>query len=371
VRIGLLCPYSVTIPGGVQGQVLAIARSLRAKGHAARVLAPADGVPPDPFVTPLGVSVPTAANGSVAPVAPDPSAQLRTIRAIIDEGFDVLHLHEPLAPGPTMTALLLNPVPMIGTFHAAGDSASYRYGAPVLRWGLRRLRHRVAVSPDARDLAQRYLSGDYELLFNGIEVDRYAHGPVAETCGPTILFCGRHEPRKGLAVLLEALQSLPSDVTVWVASDGPETERLKALHAGDPRIHWLGRISDEDKMARLRGADVFCSPAVMGESFGVVLLEAMAAGTAVVASDLDGYRNVATHEVDALLSPVGDAAALASALRRALTDHRCRDALVGAGRARADEFAMDHLADLYLERYERIRSQRSRRGPQPALRRRS
>ena len=155
MRIGLLCPYSVTIPGGVQGQVLALARALRAKGHAARVLAPADGVPPDPFVTPLGVSVPTAANGSVAPVAPDPSAQLRTIRAIVDEGFDVLHLHEPLAPGPTMTALLLNPVPMIGTFHAAGDSASYRYAAPVLRWGLRRLRHRVAVSPDARELAQR------------------------------------------------------------------------------------------------------------------------------------------------------------------------------------------------------------------------
>lgn len=355
MRIGLLCPYSITIPGGVQGQVLALARSLQAKGHAARVLAPADGVPPEPFVTPLGASVPTAANGSVAPVAPDPSAQLRTIRAIRDEGFDVLHLHEPLAPGPTMTSLLLNAVPMIGTFHAAGDSAAYRYAAPALRWGLRRLRHRVAVSPDARALAHRYLSGDYELLFNGIEVDRYAHGPVAETDGPTILFCGRHEPRKGLAVLLEALQSLPSDVTVWVASDGPETERLKALYAGDPRIQWLGRISDDDKMARLRGADVFCAPALMGESFGVVLLEAMAAGTAVVASDLDGYRNVATHGVDALLAAKGDASALAGALRTALTDEGCRDALVGAGRARADGFAMDHLADLYLERYDRIR----------------
>lgn len=354
MRVGLLCPYSITIPGGVQGQVLALARSLRAKGHAARVLAPADGVPPEPFVTPLGASVPTAANGSVAPVAPDPSAQLRTIRAIRDEGFDVLHLHEPLAPGPTMTSLLLNAVPMIGTFHAAGDSAAYRYAAPALRWGLRRLRHRVAVSPDARALAHRYLSGDYELLFNGIEVDRYADGPVAETDGPTILFCGRHEPRKGLAVLLEALQSLPSDVTVWVASDGPETERLKALYAGDHRIQWLGRISDDDKMARLRGADVFCAPALMGESFGVVLLEAMAAGTAVVASDLDGYRNVATHGKDALLAAKGDAAALAAALRTALTDEGCRDALVGAGRARADGFAMDHLADLYLERYDRI-----------------
>lgn len=356
MKVGLLCPYSVTIPGGVQGQVLALARALRAKGHPTRVLAPADGVPPDAGVTPLGASVPTAANGSVAPVAPDPSAQLRTIRAILDEGFDVLHLHEPLAPGPTMTALLVKAVPMIGTFHAAGDSASYRYAAPILRWGLRRLRHRVAVSPDARDLAQRYLAGDYELLFNGIEIDRYADGPVTTGEGPTIFFCGRHEPRKGLALLLEALQSLPSDVTVWVGSDGPETERLKAAYAGDRRIVWLGRISDEDKMARLRGADVFCTPALMGESFGVVLLEAMAAGTAVVASDLDGYRNVATHGADALLAPVGDAAALADALSTALRDEPRRTELVAAGRERATQFSMDHLADLYLERYERIRT---------------
>lgn len=356
MKVGLLCPYSVTIPGGVQGQVLALARALRAKGHPTRVLAPADGVPPDAGVTPLGASVPTAANGSVAPVAPDPSAQLRTIRAIIDEGFDVLHLHEPLAPGPTMTALLVKAVPMIGTFHAAGDSASYRYAAPILRWGLRRLRHRVAVSPDARDLAQRYLAGDYELLFNGIEIDRYAAGPVTEGDGPTIFFCGRHEPRKGLGLLLEALQSLPSDVTVWVGSDGPETERLKAAYAGDRRIVWLGRISDEDKMARLRGADVFCAPALMGESFGVVLLEAMAAGTAVVASDLDGYRNVATHGRDSLLATVGDAAALAAALRTALDDEPRRTELVAAGRERAGQFSMDHLADLYLERYERIRT---------------
>jgi phosphatidylinositol alpha-mannosyltransferase len=349
-----MCPYSITIPGGVQGQVLGLARALRATGHPTRVLAPADGVPPDAGVTALGVSVPTAANGSVAPVAPDVSAQLRTIRAIRDEDFDVLHLHEPLAPGPTMTALLVNAVPMIGTFHAAGDSASYRYAAPVLRRALRRLRHRVAVSPDAEKLARGYLGGEYELLHNGIEVERYATGSVAETTGPTIFFCGRHEPRKGLAVLLEALQHLPADVHVWVGSDGPETERLQAAYAGDPRIEWLGRISHDEKAARLRGADVFCAPALMGESFGVVLLEAMAAGTAVVASDLDGYRNVATDGADALLAPVGDASALADALRRVLDDERRRAELVEAGRARAQYFAMAKLAELYLERYAAI-----------------
>lgn len=355
MRIGIISPYSVTIPGGVQGQVLGLARALRSLGHPTRVLAPCDGVPPDAGVTPLGVSVPTAANGSVAPLAPDPSAQLRTIRAMRDEEFDVLHLHEPLAPGATMTALLLNPAPMIGTFHAAGDSASYRYAAPALKWLLRRLRHRVAVSPDAAALAQGYLGGRYELLHNGIEIERYSTGPSTATEAPTIFFCGRHEPRKGLAVLLEALQSLPRDVKVWVGSDGPETERLKAIYAGDQRIEWLGRITDEEKIARLRGAHVFCAPALMGESFGVVLLEAMAAGTAVVASNLDGYRNVATHGQDALLAEVGDAGALAKALSEVLDHAERRAELVANGHTRATLFSMRHLAGLYLERYERIR----------------
>lgn len=354
MRIGLLCPYSVTIPGGVQGQVLSLARTLRSMGHPTRVLAPSDGVPPEPGITPLGVSVPTAANGSVAPVAPDPSAQLRTIRAIRDEDFDVLHLHEPLAPGPNLTALLVDAVPMIGTFHAAGDSAAYRYAAPVLRWGLKHLRHRVAVSGDARDLAHRYLGGEYELLFNGIEIDHFASGPATPTDGPTIFFCGRHEPRKGLAVLLETLDELPGDVRLWVGSDGPATAELKARYGHDPRVEWLGRISEEEKAARLRGADVFCAPALMGESFGVVLLEAMAAGTAVVASDLDGYRNVATHDVDAVLTAVGDPSALASGLRAVLDDSRRRSELVEAGRRRAEQFAMSHLAELYLERYRDI-----------------
>ena len=127
LRVGLVCPYSLTMPGGVQMQVLGLARALRELGHEARVLAPCDGPPPDAGVTALGVSVPTAANGSVAPLAPDPSAQLRTIRALRDEGFDVVHLHEPLCPGPTQTALLFRSAPTVGTFHAAGDSASFEF----------------------------------------------------------------------------------------------------------------------------------------------------------------------------------------------------------------------------------------------------
>jgi phosphatidylinositol alpha-mannosyltransferase len=358
VRIGLVCPYSLTIPGGVQGQVLGLARSLRSMGHEVRVLGPCDGPPPDAGVTPLGRSVPTAANGSVAPLAPDPSAQLRTIRALRDEDFEVVHLHEPIAPGPTMTALLFASAPLVGTFHAAGESAPYRY----LGWGLkrmaRRLDHRVAVSPDAAALAQSALAGSYELLFNGIEVDRFAVGEAHPTEGPTIFFLGRHEPRKGLDVLLASLTDLPDDVRLWVGGDGPQSAELRARYRSDPRIEWLGRISDEERAARMRGCTVYCSPSVRGESFGMVLLEAMAAGCALVASDLDGHRNVATDGVDALLAPVGDAAGLAKALRRVLDDDALRKELVAGGRRRADELSMTHLAERYTEIYRGVTTSR-------------
>ncbi len=351
MRVGLVSPYSLTLPGGVQGQVLGLARSLRTLGHQVRVLGPCDGPPPDAGVTPLGRSVPTAANGSVAPLAPDPSAQLRTIRALRDEDFDIVHLHEPIAPGPTMTALLFASAPLVGTFHAAGESAAYRY----LGWGLkrmaRRLQHRVAVSPDARDLARNALGGDYELLFNGIEVERFAVGDVHPVEGPTIFFLGRHEPRKGLAVLLEALPDLPEDVHLWIGGDGPQTAELRALHGADPRIEWLGRISDDERAARMRGCTVYCSPSLRGESFGMVLLEAMASGCALVASDLDGHRNVATDGVDALLAPVGDSVALAKCLRRVLDDASLRAELIAGGRDRADALSMSRLAGRYAEIY--------------------
>ena len=186
MRIGLVCPYSLTVPGGVQAQVLGLARTQRALGVDVRVLAPCDGPPPDACVTPLGASVPTASNGSFAPLAPDPAAQLRTIRALRDEAFDVLHLHEPLAPGPTMTTLLFRNAPMVGTFHRAGDSAAYSLTRPGVRWLARRLDIRCAVSKDALATAERALGGTYELLFNGIEIERFTKAvpaPTRSRCG--------------------------------------------------------------------------------------------------------------------------------------------------------------------------------------------
>jgi phosphatidylinositol alpha-mannosyltransferase len=352
LRIGIVSPYSLTVPGGVQQQVLGLARSLRAKGHEVRVLGPCDGPPPDAFVTPLGNSLPTAVNGSIAPLAPDASAALRTIRALNDEAFDVVHVHEPLVPGPSLTALLVKMAPVVATFHSAGESAAYRTFSRQLKWVASRIDIRVAVSKDAVELAQRYIGGDYEVLFNGIELGDYS-SPSTTPRENAIFFIGRHEERKGLSILLEALSKLPPDVRLWIASDGPQTAELKTRFASDSRIEWLGRISDAEKISRMGRASVFCAPSLHGESFGVVLLEAMAAGTPVVASNLDGYRNVATDDETALLVETGNVASLASALARVLVDPRLAARLTANGREHAQRFSMDALADRYIEMYER------------------
>src|SRR5215213_1060205 len=213
MRIGLVCAYSLTVPGGVQGQVLGLSRALRTAGHDVRVLAPCDGAPPDPAVIPLGNSIPVEANGSIATLAPDLPAQLRTIRALWDEAFDVVNLHEPFAPGPTATAIMVEDAPLVGTFHAAGTSTSYRYFGPILRWWASKLAARVAVSRDARALAGSTIGGPWELLFNGVEVERFAKATPTPSDRPTIFFLGRHEPRKGLAQLLDAVRLLDEDVS--------------------------------------------------------------------------------------------------------------------------------------------------------------
>jgi phosphatidylinositol alpha-mannosyltransferase len=352
LRIGIVSPYSLTVPGGVQQQVLGLARSLRAKGHEVRVLGPCDGPPPDAFVTPLGNSLPTAVNGSIAPLAPDASAALRTIRALNDEAFDVVHVHEPLVPGPSLTALLVKMAPVVATFHSAGESAAYRTFSRQLKWVASRIDIRVAVSKDAVELAQRYIGGEYEVLFNGIELGDYSTSSTSPREN-AIFFIGRHEERKGLSNLLETLAQLPPDVRLWIASDGPQTAELKIRFGSDSRIEWLGRISDSEKISRMSRASVFCAPSLHGESFGVVLLEAMAAGTPVVASNLDGYRNVATDDETALLVEIGNVASLASALTRVLTEPQLATRLTTNGREHAQRFSMDALADRYIEMYER------------------
>ncbi|MEI7753429.1 MAG: glycosyltransferase family 4 protein [Actinomycetota bacterium] len=354
LRIGIVCPYSLSIPGGVQAQVMGLARELRSMGYEARVIGPCDGPPPATFVSPVGNSLPTASNGSVVPIAPDPSAQFRTIQLLNDENFDVLHVHEPLAPGAAQTALFLHPAPIVGTFHAAGESTSYKLLTAPLSRLADNISHRVVVSKDALALVQGYMGGDYEVLFNGVELHRFRQAASHTFLNPTIFFCGRHEDRKGLDILLEAFETLPANVRLVIASNGPDTKRLQQQYATDTRIEWVGRITDDEKMAYLKGSAVFCAPSLRGESFGVVLLEAMAAGTPVVASSLDGYMNVATHEVDSLLCAPGDVAELAAALQRVVNDGALSDRLRNAGEQRAEQFSMSALAARYAEIYEQL-----------------
>jgi phosphatidylinositol alpha-mannosyltransferase len=295
----------------------------------------------------------------VAPLAPDPAAQLRTIRALWDEDFDLVHVHEPFAPGPTVSTVLLKPAPLLGTFHAAGQSRAYQTLRPILAWGAARLDDRVAVSTEARDLAQGHVGGEFDVVFNGIECDRFAAARPWPIEAPTVLFLGRHESRKGLRVLLESLRHLPADCRVWVAGSGPETAELTATYT-DPRIEWLGRIDDAERDRRLAAATVFCAPSLRGESFGVILLEAMAAGTPVVASDIEGYLKVATAPAPdgsvpdppaARLVASDDPDALGAALAEVLGDPDAASALRRAGLDRARRFDMELLCDLYLDRY--------------------
>ncbi len=326
MRVALVCPYSLSRPGGVQGQVLGLARALEAIGHDALVLAPADG----PIVVPglasdvvvLGRSLPVPANGSVAPLSVGPVAAGRALRRIRRADVDVVHLHEPLAPGAGYACLVGCPQPRIGTFHRAGASTAYRLLGPVARWAAGRLDVRCAVSPEAMATAAAALGGTYEIVGNGVELDRFAQAEPWPTDGPTVLFVGRHERRKGLGVLLEAFDMIAArdadGATLWVVGQGPETAVLRERTPTGARVEWLGRVDDDELASRLRGAHVLCAPSLGGESFGMVLLEAMAARTAVVASDIAGYRFVAGGH--ALLVPPADASALAGALAAALAD---------------------------------------------------
>ncbi len=196
------------------------------------------------------------------------------------------------------------------------------------------------------------VGGNYTVLWNGVEVERFAEAEPFPCDRPAVFFCNRHEQRKGLSVLLDAWAGIDRDAVLWVASSGPQTAELRTR--GVAKVEWLGVVSDNERNARLAGASVFCAPSTSGESFGVVLLEAMAGGAAVVASDIEGYKNVARADVDALLVRPDDPLSLREALRRVLDDAELRARLVKGGQERAQELSMARLAARYADLYERV-----------------
>jgi phosphatidyl-myo-inositol alpha-mannosyltransferase len=392
----MVCPYSLSRPGGVQGQVVGLARALDARGHQATVFAPLDDrrdAPSDVNLVVTGQSVSLPANGSVAPVSVSPLAVHRALGDLRSGHFDVVHVHEPFSPGLPYGILAARGMPVLTTFHRSGESFFYSVLRPLTTsLARRKFAVRCAVSEAARQTAHAAVGGDYVVLFNGVEVDRYADAVPWPTDGPTVLFLGRHEERKGLGVLLDAFAQLVGNQPVgnqpvgnqpvsgqpvsgqpvsagfgddaavaspmlWVAGDGPDTDALRRRYPDSPYIRWLGVLTEEDKLRRLAGADVLCAPSLGGESFGMVLLEAMAAGTGVVASDIPGYRDAAGGR--ARLVRPGDASALSEALRDVLApvdgveaDRREQDRVDGAARAR--EWSMDRLAERYESLYREV-----------------
>jgi phosphatidylinositol alpha-mannosyltransferase len=365
MRIAIVCPYSCTRPGGVQTQVLGLARALAARGDQVAILGPAEGVPGTGRLAPtalggavfmkVGVGTSVSVNGSRAPVSPWPWTMSRTVSALRDFAPEIVHVHEPFAPGPALGAVMMGPRPIVGTFHRSGADFAYRaYGHVVGVWS-RRLDAAFAVSEAARATAKvclGRLSQPVAVIPNGVEVDRFARAEPWPKTEPTIVFVGRHESRKGLRVLLEAFGLLAEPTCLWVVGDGPETGQLRAQFGPDPRIEWLGTLDDDERAARLAGADVLVAPSLGGESFGVVLLEAMAAGTPVIASDLPGYQ-LAAGAAARFVSP-GNRLALAEAMRAVLGDEGVREELSRRGRERASAYDMGVIAGLYRDNYLRL-----------------
>jgi phosphatidylinositol alpha-mannosyltransferase len=381
LRLALVCPYSLSRPGGVQGQVIGLARALAARGHKATVFAPLDDpdhAPADIDLVSTGSSVSLPSNGSIAPVSVWPRA-VRRARTMVRSGdFDVVHVHEPFTPGLSYGLLFGRGIPpLVVTYHRSGPSVFYDLLRPLTRRLSTRFSVQCAVSEAARVTASRAVMGTCHIMFNGVEIDRYRHVEPWPSDRPTVLFLGRHEERKGLVYLLEAWTRLgdrlggtthsrgPGRPRLWVAGDGPLTHMLRAHHPASPDIEWLGVLPEEEKVRRLVAADVLCAPSLGGESFGMVLLEAMAARTVVVASDIGGYRDAAGGR--AVLVPPGDTVELAAALTSVLNGESAVMATTGrediegtepprsrwldAGVRRASEFAMVRLAELYEEHY--------------------
>lgn len=353
LRVALVCPYAWDAHGGVAAQVRDMAASLRESGHHVDILAPADREIDEDHFLPLGGTVGVHHNGSVGRVALSPRANLRAWWLVRRGRYDVVHLHEPLAP-PCLAVVLMSSRPMVGTFHMYGpDSRLYRVMSPLGRIAVRRLHHRTAVSEAARSCTAGFLGGDYEVIPNGVarhERGRHRHGGDGAA---RIVFVGRNDPRKGLGVLLEAVGRLPGVRLDLVGVDTDELDELQEQIApGRPvpaGVVAHGRVSDARRGQLLDQADIMCAPSLEGESFGLVLVEAMSAGVAVVASAIPGYVDVLDGHGRTV--PPGDVDALAAALDELARDGELRRRLGDDGRRAAARFEWDHVTPRVLDAY--------------------
>jgi len=364
MRIGLVCPYSWDVPGGVQEHIRDLAEALIDLGHAVSVISPADedSVLPS-YVVPAGRAVPVRYNGSVARLAFGPLSANRVRKWIRDGNFDVLHVHEPAAPSLSLLACWVADVPIVATVHGAtARSRALHVAEPMLRSALEKISGRIAVSEAARTTLVQHLGGDAVLIPNGVSVRRYSKAeplPGWPGEGGALGFLGRiDEPRKGLAVLLRAFEIVGAerpDLRLLIAGPGDAGEVLAKLPPVlRPRVVLLGQVSEDVKVRVYHSVDVFCAPNTGGESFGVVLAEAMAAGAPIVASDLDAFRRVLRGGRAGELFENGNAVDLAAAIARLLDDPERRASLSAAAAEAVRDYDWPKIAQDVLKVYQAV-----------------
>lgn len=365
LRIVQVCPYSWDVPGGVQVHVRELSAHLRRLGHEVRILAPGRrrGRRDDAWI--VGRAVPVRGNGSVARISFGPQVASSVGRALREAQPDIIHVHEPLVPSVSMHAVLQSNAPVVATFHSnvgreRVSSLWFTLAAPLVRPVWNRLARRIAVSEAARhSVTSRMGDGDLLIVPNGVDVERFAAArPASLPSGRHLLFIGRLEERKGFPIAIEAFAQLSvsfPDLRLLVVGEGSEREAVDSLPPSvRSRVEMLGRVDDDRLASYLKAADLYIGPATGGESFGIVLAEAMAAGLPIVASDIDGYRDVARDGLEALLVPPGDAAALVTAVREVLDDPRMGRSLGDRGARRAHDFAWDTITERLVDVYRTV-----------------
>ena len=372
MRIALVSPYSWTYPGGVTRHIEALAEQHLAAGHDVRVLSPVDpddrlavhlhrGARPadhelPEWLVPLGRTLGFPSNGAVSNVPYTPGGVSVLRRELRAGGFDVIHLHEPVAPFACWDTLCATDAPLVGTFHCYSENVISNNVANLMgaRRRLNRLHVRIAVSEAAAWTGRRFYGGSYRIVPNGVDLPAAPPARPARRPGEPlrIAFVGQAVERKGLPVLLRAFEALREHLPVQLHIVGVRQDEIAPLMLDDRDVFALGKCRDADKRAVLERADLLCAPSLGGESFGMVLTEAFAAGTPVVASDIAGYRDVVTDGVDGVLVPRGDATALAEVLRDLALDPARRDALARAATRSAQRYAWPRVAAEVLEAYE-------------------
>ncbi|MEC7749470.1 MAG: glycosyltransferase family 4 protein [Chloroflexota bacterium] len=366
MKIAMVSPYDFTWPGGVTAHVAQLARALGRSGHEIQVLAPhspSRDFQDSDLLVPFGRSVPLPSGGSTARVTLSWWLYPK-IRALLKkEQFDIIHLHEPMVPILPLCVLEFSKSVNVGTFHASYSRQHlYRAFQPIIKRWQKRLHGSIAVSPAARRYVNNTFPGEYEIIPNGIDYKHFSANvaplPQYQDGKLNILFVGRLEKRKGLRYLLEAYSKLkwemPNTRLIVVGPGNPDKESYRILSSHGLRdVEFAGRVSYDELPRYYATADIFCSPATGGESFGIVLLEAMSAGKPVVASDIEGFRGIMTDGEQGLLVTKKDTDGLANALGRLARDPELRSKLGGQGSRSAEDYRWEVVAGRVEEYYNR------------------